>query len=326
VRNIGVGLSAAFFAAFLLYPPPFAAAQDVLPPPETEPAPALPPIEGAPELPPNKGMPELPPPETHDAGGGSPGLPAAPGRIGRIRRGADGKLAPDGPALPPDSGSVGTGYPSLPPAVGGAPMTRETRPATIPALRVYDPRVLDTVRSRTAHEFTAKRRQIEIDKVIREEKDAKDNGAPANKDGLTARELELLRDLERTDRTVRDHEMADYFAAQPHAAFPEYWFVRDPNGQRYAVTGMTKFDASEIEGDVQGTIRKLEQLRRAALTGPAVDEEDRRTVAALDRLIEQLRSRPSPDAQRTRPGVPPGSTTPNAGRGVRLNSAPSPTP
>jgi hypothetical protein len=270
-----------------------AMAQDALPPaalPAPElPAPDLPaPAPPEPELPPAVAPPggdALPEPDLDPARSVGPTLPPAPGRIGGVRRGTDGRLAPSSPALPPDSAEVGTGYPSLPPAVGGVPMNRGTHSSAAPALRFYDPRVLDAARDRAEHEIAAKRRQLEIDRLVREEKDAKDAGAPVDARGLTVREAALIIELERMDRDVRDHKMAHYFGAQPHTAFPEYWYVRGPLGRRYAASGITRFDASVIEGDVPGSIVKLQKLRRAALAPREPSEEDRRVVAAIDQLI-----------------------------------------
>lgn len=277
--NLRVGLAAATIAAAMLCAPAAAQAPDSAAPPASD----SPPAAGT---------------ETPD--GAKPGLPGSSGRIGRVRRDSNGRLAPDGPALPADDSAVGSGYPAPPPAVGGVPMNRSVRPGTLQPPAFYDPRALEQARDRAEHEIRAKRRQIEIDTVLREEKQAKADGAAVDERGLTAREAALVAELERMDRDVRDHEMAHYFAARPHGAFPEYWYVSGPQGRRYAASGITQFDASEIEGDIAASLRKLQKLRQAALAPRVPSDEDRRVAGAIDRLIESLRSRPEPAAGRRR--------------------------
>jgi hypothetical protein len=279
VPDLRVGSAAAMIAALLLSAPGAAQAPDSSAPP-------------AADAPPAAGM------ETPDKA--KPSLPESSGRIGRVRRDSSGRLTPDGPSLPDGDGGVGSGYPAPPPAVGGVPMNRSTRPGTLRPPAFYDPRALEQARDQAEHEIRARRRQMEIDHVLRAEKQAKADGAAVDERGLTVREAALVAELERMDRDVRDHEMAHYFAARPHSAFPEYWHVSGPQGRRYAASGITRFDASEVEGDVAASLRKLQKLRQAALAPRAPSDEDRRLAGAIDRLIESLRSRPEPAAGRRR--------------------------
>lgn len=218
-------------------------------------------------------------------------LPPAPGRIGRVRRDEQGRIVPDGPPLPADERAVGTGYPSSPPAIGGVPLDRGTRPTAPPPLGFYDPNTLATAQDRRRHAIEAKRRQLVIDRILHQEAEAKRAGAAVDSRGLTPRENAMLRELERIDREVRDHEMAHYFTGRPYAAFPEYWFVTGPLGRQFAVSGMTRMDTSPIGGDEAATIRKLEHLKRAALAPREPSDEDRRVVTAIERLIARLRQR-----------------------------------
>ncbi|MPY70784.1 MAG: hypothetical protein GEU92_11925 [Alphaproteobacteria bacterium] len=276
---LGAGFAAAMIAAVFLCAPGAAQEPDSAAPPAAD----APPAAGT---------------EAPDKA--RPGLPGAPGRIGRVRRDDGGRLVPDGPSPPTGDGAVGSGYPAPPPAVGGVPMNRSTRPGTLRPPAFYDPRALEQARDQAEHEIRARRRQMEIDIVLREEKQAKADGAAVDERGLTAREAALIAELGRMDRDVRDHEMAHYFAAQPHSAFPEYWYVSGPLSRRYAVSGITRFDASEVEGDIAASLRKLQKLRQAALAPRAPSDEDRRVAGAIDRLIESLRSRPEPAAGRRR--------------------------
>lgn len=112
-----------------------------------------------------------------------------------------------------------------------------------------------------------------------------------NSRSLTLREIALEQQLKRIDGEVRNHEMAHYRAGIPFGAQPEYWIVTGPLGQRYVVTGITRFDMSEISGDHDKTLRKFEIIRRAALAPRVPSDVDRRIADELTRLIAILRSR-----------------------------------
>ena len=125
--------------------------------------------------------------------------------------------------------------------------------------------------------------------MLRRERQARKGGAPTGAHGLTAQELLIKADLERRDREVRDHEQAHYQAASPHAQQPEYFYVTGPLGRRYAVSGYVRFNLAIDERDLDGTIRRLRQLKRAALAPRNPSEVDRRVAADIDRLILDLR-------------------------------------
>ena len=109
--------------------------------------------------------------------------------------------------------------------------------------------------------------------------------------GLTLREIALEQQLKRTDRDVRNHEMAHYRTGIPYGALPEYWMVTGPLGKRYVVTGITRFDMSEISGDRDQTLQKLKAIRRAAPSPGVPSDVDRRIAGKLTRLIATLSGR-----------------------------------
>jgi hypothetical protein len=92
---------------------------------------------------------------------------------------------------------------------------------------------------------------------------------------------------------VHEHELQHYLAAQPYARTPEFFDVIGPDGRRFAVSGITAFDASPVAGDVEATIRKLDALVRAALAPRDPSEEDRRVAATLEQLVSLLRQNAS---------------------------------
>ena len=218
----------------------------------------------------------------------APELPRPAGRIGRVKRDESGRIVPIGPPLPPEDNRRGGLFaPHQADGAGGARYI--PTPPPIPQISSFDPRILDAVRSRADHDMQARRMQLDIDVIAREEAEAKARGAPVNRNGRTAREESLLAELERIDREVQEHEMQHYFAGQPWARFPEYFYITGPNGRRYAMSGITPFDATALDGDMPATVQKLETLIRAALAPREPSEEDRRVAAALEQLVAILR-------------------------------------
>ena len=98
---------------------------------------------------------------------------------------------------------------------------------------------------------------------------------------LTEQEQKELDELRTRDREVRMHEQAHKAAAGPHGGPISFSFTTGPDGKRYAVEGEVPIDVSPVEGDADATIRKMQQVRAAALA-PAD-----RQVAAKAQQIER---------------------------------------
>jgi len=219
-----------------------------------------------------------------------PALPETANRIGRIKRDANGRIVPAGPPL---AAEPATANEPLAPYGGGG--------TAVPQLSSFDPQALRAVQRRTDHEVQAQKMQAEIDRIVRGERDARARGAGVDSRGRTAAEEKLLGDLERIDKDVHEHEMQHYLMAQPYARSPEYFYVVGPDGRRFAVSGLTAFDATPIAGDNDATIRKLDALVRAALAPREPSEEDRRVAATLEQLIALLRQSGSSAARSPKP-------------------------
>jgi hypothetical protein len=215
----------------------------------------------------------------------TPSLPAAPNRVGRLRRDKDGKIVPDGPPLPPDENAT-----RPPPAEVFPVPSFLAPPASQPHTALpYDTSYLESLQDRQVHARRARLKQAEIDRILYEEAAARSRGRPADGHGLTPREAALVRDLARQDEEVQRRAKRQYLIGQPYAAHPEFWYVIGPRSRQYAVTGLTRFDAAMIEGDPAATLKKLQTLRRAALAPLAPTDEDYVIVQELDRLIDVLR-------------------------------------
>jgi len=83
---------------------------------------------------------------------------------------------------------------------------------------------------------------------------------------------------------VRRHEQAHKAAAGPHAhGGPRYELVSGPDGRLYAVSGSVEIDTSPVPDDPEATLRKMRQVRRAALAPAEPSAEDRAVAAAASR-------------------------------------------
>lgn len=92
-------------------------------------------------------------------------------------------------------------------------------------------------------------------------------------------ETKKINELAARDREVRAHEQAHAAVGGVHAGAPTYTFERGPNGRNYAVGGEVSISTSPVAGDAQATIRKADQVKRAALA-PAQPSAQDRAVAA----------------------------------------------
>lgn len=99
-------------------------------------------------------------------------------------------------------------------------------------------------------------------------------------------ERDQIQELSARDREVRSHEQAHAAVAGQYGSSPTYSFVRGPDGVSYAVGGEVKIDTSPIPGDPEATLRKAQQLRRAA-NAPAEPSGQDSSVAAQAAQMEQ---------------------------------------
>tara|TARA_Y100001936_G_scaffold247633_1_gene293841 strand:- start:29787 stop:30572 length:786 start_codon:yes stop_codon:yes gene_type:complete len=219
------------------------------------------------------------------------GLPPSPAEIGRLKRGSDGKIIQIGPA---DTEKVDIPKSVITTPPSPSPNIEAKRPKSItPRLSKhhgYNTHLLDHLQNGADHQSRAHRQQIEIDSILRDEARAKKSGAAVDTRGLTAREIALMEQLQRRHREVTRHEMDHFRTGQPYASFPQYYYVRGPLNRQFAVSGIVKFDASLIRGDVSATVFKLEKLRRAALAPRTPSSQDRQIAAELSRLISILKA------------------------------------
>ena len=112
---------------------------------------------------------------------------------------------------------------------------------------------------------------------------------PSNPENLSEEERKKVQELQKADREVRAHEQAHKAAGGAHAGSPTFKTVRGPDGKSYAVSGEVKIDTSPVANNPDATIRKLEQVKRAALAPANPSGQDRRVAAEAEAKIQAAR-------------------------------------
>lgn len=112
---------------------------------------------------------------------------------------------------------------------------------------------------------------------------------PSNPENLTDEEQQKVEELKRRDREVRAHEQAHKAAGGSLAGSPSFETVRGPDGKSYAVSGEVQIDTSAVPNNPEATIRKLKQVKRAALAPANPSGQDRRVAAEAEAKIQAAR-------------------------------------
>ena len=99
--------------------------------------------------------------------------------------------------------------------------------------------------------------------------------APNDKDKLA------IEELKREDTEVRAHEQAHIMAGGSLVrGAANFSYKTGPDGKLYAVSGEVSIDSSPIDGDPRATVRKMEQVQKAALAPANPSGQDRAVAAA----------------------------------------------
>lgn len=96
-------------------------------------------------------------------------------------------------------------------------------------------------------------------------------------------------ELKSRDREVRSHEQAHAAVGGQYAGAPSYEFENGPDGQQYAVGGEVSIDISS-ESTPEETIRKMQQVRAAALAPADPSPQDLRVAAEATQKATEARS------------------------------------
>ena len=117
------------------------------------------------------------------------------------------------------------------------------------------------------------------------ESDAKING-----EDLTQTEKQQVEALQKRDLEVKDHEMAHVAAGGQYISGAiNYTYQTGPDGKKYAVGGDVSIDMSEVPGDPNATISKMQAVQRAALAPASPSQTDRMVAAKATQLEAKAR-------------------------------------
>lgn len=98
---------------------------------------------------------------------------------------------------------------------------------------------------------------------------------------LSDSEKEQVKELEKIDRAVRAHEAAHLAAGGGLVrGGASYSYTTGPDGKQYVTGGEVSIDTSPVPGDPRATIRKMQQVRQAALAPIDPSGQDRAVAAA----------------------------------------------
>lgn len=120
-----------------------------------------------------------------------------------------------------------------------------------------------------------------------EESAGKEDARERQQEQTEQRQIESLKER---DQEVRTHEQAHATIGGQYAGSPQYDFQRGPDGQRYAIDGEVSIDVS-TENTPQQTIRKMQQVRAAALAPAEPSPQDLQVAAEASRIAFEARSK-----------------------------------
>jgi hypothetical protein len=130
-------------------------------------------------------------------------------------------------------------------------------------------------------------------------KDAKGNAAV---DGLSEGERKEVDSLKQRDQEVRVHESAHIMAGGALVrGGATYSYRTGPDGKRYAVGGEVQIDTSPVDGDPRATLRKAQQIRKAAMA-PAQPSGQDQAVASAAASMETNAQRELADQTQAKSG------------------------
>lgn len=96
--------------------------------------------------------------------------------------------------------------------------------------------------------------------------------------------------LEARDREVVAHEQAHSAVGGQYAGAPSYSYERGPNGVLYAVSGEVSIDVSPVPNDPVATIRKMRQIKAAAMAPAEPSAQDRRVAQEATQMIAEAQA------------------------------------
>lgn len=117
----------------------------------------------------------------------------------------------------------------------------------------------------------------------------RENAESRQQEQQQASEQREVEELKQRDREVRAHEQAHASVGGQYAGSPSYEFENGPDGRQYAVGGEVSIDISE-ENTPEETVRKMQQVRAAALAPADPSPQDLRVASEATQIATEARS------------------------------------
>jgi hypothetical protein len=131
--------------------------------------------------------------------------------------------------------------------------------------------------------------QTHEDSLEATEKTSAKNGLSGTE--LTPEEQQQVQELKARDQEVRVHEAAHVAAGGAYVTSgPSYTYQTGPDGKSYAIGGEVGIDTSEVSGDPEATIRKMQTVAAAALAPAEPSGQDQKVAAAARQKEAQARA------------------------------------
>lgn len=109
---------------------------------------------------------------------------------------------------------------------------------------------------------------------------------------LKPEEQKQVEELRRIDSKVRAHELAHLAAGGGLVrGGANFTYQTGPDGKQYAVAGEVKIDMSVDPDNPEASIRKMQQVRRAALAPSDPSPQDRSVAQQASNIESQMRSK-----------------------------------
>ncbi len=109
--------------------------------------------------------------------------------------------------------------------------------------------------------------------------------------GFTTPERLLLAELKKADTQVRQHEMAHVTAGSGVVTSgASFSYQKGPDGRNYAVAGEVSIDTAPVPGDPQATIRKMQQVKTAALAPASPSSQDLKVASRATAMAAKAAS------------------------------------
>ena len=108
---------------------------------------------------------------------------------------------------------------------------------------------------------------------------------------LENNEKQVIKELEKRDQEVRAHEEAHKAAGGGLVkGGASYNYTVGPDGKQYAIGGEVKIDMSPIPGDPDATIKKMQQVKKAALAPSDPSTQDLSVAQTAGKIEAEAKS------------------------------------